>query len=428
MKRILLASLLVLASPLAAAYQELPSPGFQADAGINNPAPWSTFATMADGSRVHFDGATVTHHGADGTFLATLHAFSTFSFYGAIAADPSGDSLVVGESTNGDIFRVEMDGSGATYLANLPYNFDAAYDAPGSVVISAATCGFSCGNDIIRVDTQTGSTELLANVSGPSGPIAFAANGDLYYGPALDAFPAPSGSGELWRFDAIDLASSAPLSDSDATVLAGGLDSVSSIAVDPLLGDIVVAANTYDSSFAVIADSLTLLRADGEVKGVIAEGLGSYRSNIDIVQGAGIGHFRAFQPTGATLSYLVNDRIESIQPKRPTATITHHGGSFYSFDVQGGVPDGAMYLTYGNSALHQGAESSYLLSFDFMFHTGLPLNATRRIGQFFMPCDSLGDSSFSFWDNGNLAGTIVFQGLMMNEVGSFVGSSEAAFN
>ena len=428
MKRIPLALLLALTSPQASAYQEVPSAGFQADAGINNPAPWSTFATMIDGSRVHFDGATVTHHGADGSYLATLHTFSSFNFAGAIAMDPSGDSLLVGESTIGDVFRVELDGSGATYLGTFPYNFDAAYDAPGSVVISAATCGFSCGNDLIRVDTQSGSAELLAHVSGPSGPIAFAANVDLYYGHALDVFPAPAGSGQLWRFDSVLLNGPVPLSDAHATVVAAGLDSISSIAVDQTLGDIVVATNNYDASFAVIADSLTLLRADGEIKGVIAEGMGSYRSNIDIVQGAGIGHFRAFQPSGMTLTYSVAGRIESIQPQRPAAAVTHHGGSFYSFDVQGGEPWGAMLLTYGNSALHQGWESSYQLSFDFLFHTGLPIGATRRLGQFFLPCDGAGDASFSFWDSGSLSGAVVFQGLMMDTTGSFVGSSEAAFN
>jgi hypothetical protein len=360
--------------------------------------------------------------------LNTLHVFSSFFFTGAIAVDPSGASVLVGESTSGDMYRVEMDGSGATLLANLPYNFDAVYEAPGSALVSAATCGFSCGNDVIRIDTFTGATELVAHVSGPSGPIALSANGDLYYGPALDAFPAPSGSGELWLFDASLLSGAAALTDSDASVIASGLDTVSSIAVDPSFGDVVVATNIYDSSFAVIADALTLLRPDGQIKGVIAEGLGSYRSNIDIVQGSGIGHFRAFQPSGTTLTYLVAGRIESIQPQRPTAAVTHHGGSFYSFDVQGGEPWGAMLLTYGNSALHQGSESSYQLGFDFLFHTGLPINATRRIGQFFLPCDGAGDASFSFWDNGNLTGAVVFQGLMMDAAGSFVGSSEAAFN
>ena len=428
MRRLLFAASIALTATFASASQDLPSAGYQSIAGIDNPAPWSTFATLSDGSRVHFDGATVTHQASDGSFLATLHAFPSFLFTGAIAIDPNEDSLLVGESTNGDVFRVELDGTGATYLANLPYNFDAAYEGPGSVLISAATCGFSCGNDIYRVDTSTGATEAVAHVSGPSGPLAFAANGDLYYGPSLDAFPAPAASGELWRFDSNDLAGPALLSDSDATVIATGLETISSIAVDLTLGDIVVAANNYDSSFTVIADSLTLLRSDGQLKGVISEGIGSYRANIDIIQNGGLGHFSAYQPSGTTLTFLANDRIESIQPKRPTATVTTHGGSSYSFDVEGGVPGGAMLLTYGNSALHQGSEMSYQLAFDFLYHTGLPINAIRRIGQFYMPCDSAGGASFPFWDNGNLSGTVVFQGIMMDASGSFVGSSEAAFN
>ena len=428
MKRLLFAALVALTLPLSAAAQDSPAPGFAADAGIVNPMAWSTFATLGDGSRVHFDGNAVVHYGADGTFLSTLHTFSEFFFTGAIAADPDGGSVLVGESTNGDMYRVQMDGSGATFLANLAYNYDAVYESAGVALVSAATCGFGCGNDIVRINTQTGATTVVAQVSGASGPVALAANGDLYYGPASDTFPAPSGSGELWMFSASSLAGSAILTDADATLLTAGLDSVASIAVDPYFGDIVVATNTYDASFAVVADALTLIRSDGEVKGVIAEGLSSYRGNIDIVQGAGIGHFRAFQPEGMTLTYSVAGRIESIQPKRPTSTVTHYGGSFYSFEVEGGQPNGAMLLTYGNSALHQGAESSYQLSFDFLLHTGLPINATRRVGQFYLPCDSQGNASFPFWNNGNLTGTVVFQGIMTDTAGDFVGSSAAAFN
>jgi hypothetical protein len=428
MKSLLLASLVAITLPLSATAQDSPAPGYEAGPGIVNPLSWSSFATLNDGTRVHFDGNTVVHYGVDGDFINTLHTFSSFFFAGAIAADPDGGSVLVGESTNGDMYRVEMDGSGATFLANLVYNYDAVYESAGVALVSAATCGFGCGHDIVRIDTLTGATTLVAQVSGPSGPVALAANGDLYYGPTSDTFPAPSGSGELWMFSASMLATSAILTDADATLLTAGLDSVASIAVDPLFGDIVVATNTYDSNFAVVADALTLIRSDGQVKGVIAEGLASYRGNIDIVQGSGIGHLRAFQPEGMTLTYSVAGRIESIQPKRPTSTVTHYGGSFYSFEVQGGQPNGAMLLTYGNSALHQGAESSYQLSFDFLLHTGLPINATRRVGQFYLPCDSQGNASFPFWNNGNLTGTVVFQGIMTDAAGTFVGSSAAAFN
>jgi hypothetical protein len=63
-----------------------------------------------------------------------------------------------------------------------------------------------------------------------------------------------------------------------------------------------------------------------------------------------------------------------------------------------------------------------------LLHTGLPINATRRVGQFYLPCDSQGNASFPFWNNGNLTGTVVFQGIMADAAGDFVGSSAAAFN
>ena len=89
---------------------------------------------------------------------------------------------------------------------------------------------------------------------------------------------------------------------------------------------------------------------------------------------------------------------------------------------------GPVLLTFGDSSFHQGTESSYQLSFDFLFHTGLPINKIRRVGQFLVPCDSNGTATFPFWDGGNLAGTVVFQGVVTDVNGSFIGSSAAAFH
>ena len=87
-----------------------------------------------------------------------------------------------------------------------------------------------------------------------------------------------------------------------------------------------------------------------------------------------------------------------------------------------------MLLTYGNSNAHQGVETSYQLSFDFLYHTGLPISQTRRVGQFLIPCDSDGTAIFPFWDGGNLGGTLVLQGVITDQGGGFIGSSEAAFH
>ena len=245
----------------------------------------------------------------------------------------------------------------------------------------------------------------------------------------MDAFPAPSGAGELWRFDASALASGQLLGDSDASVVASGLDIISSIAVDPVIGDIVVSTNTYDSSFNVVADSLLVLSPDGEVKDVIAQNAGAYRSRVDLRHTGGIGHFRGYQPEGVTLTCLTGDVIEEVKPKRPIAYVQFNGGASFSFVVSGAEPGGAMLVTFGDSSFHQGAESSYMLAFDFLFHTGLPINRIRRLGPtFLIPCDNSGTAIFPFWDGGSMLGTLVFQGIITDTQGDFIGSSEAAFH
>ena len=87
-----------------------------------------------------------------------------------------------------------------------------------------------------------------------------------------------------------------------------------------------------------------------------------------------------------------------------------------------------MLLAFGNSALHQGVETSYQLNFDFLYHSGLAPGQTRRVGQFLIPCDANGTASFPFWDAGNLQGTVVFQGVITDQSGAFIGASESAFH
>ena len=48
------------------------------------------------------------------------------------------------------------------------------------MLVSAGTCGFGCGNDLVRLDLTSGQATFLANLVGASGPLALSDSGDLY--------------------------------------------------------------------------------------------------------------------------------------------------------------------------------------------------------------------------------------------------------
>ena len=93
--RTLLSATLLAALPVSVYAQGLTEPGYELKGSLPNPAPFSAYTTLQDGTRAHFDGNTVSQHSLDGTFIQNLHVFPTFNFTGCIAADPSGDSAPV---------------------------------------------------------------------------------------------------------------------------------------------------------------------------------------------------------------------------------------------------------------------------------------------------------------------------------------------
>ena len=155
--------------------------------------------------------------------------------FGSFTVEISPGLLLFGENSNGELWLVPRSSTGgsARKLAVLPFNYDAV-PFGAYALISAKTGGFGAAdNDLVAVDLATGQTDLIARIPGASGPLA--AGGGAYYATASNSFPAPPGSTDVLFFSPQKLASAlgpTHLTAADATVVAAGLDSAGSLAVD----------------------------------------------------------------------------------------------------------------------------------------------------------------------------------------------------
>lgn len=416
------ACLLALAglAPTASA-QDLIGDGFAQTSTQVLPAAFASYATLSSGERVVFDGLSFDLYDAGGGFLLNLGTLPNFVFNSFVEVDPSETFAVCGESSNGDLFKVALDGTGFTTLANLNFNFAADFEDATNLVVSAATCGFGCGNDLVRVDTSTGATTFFANVAGASGPVAVADNGDVYYGSVSGAFPAPPGSANLLRWTAAQVHGGLLLTELDAVTVSAAFDGAASMDIDPAFGNVFLAESIFGGTSRIYeVDPITGDRVD-----VVVEST-NYLSTLEFGDKGGNGHCHAYQPDTGTYLIYSNGDVATVEPQRPQSSITYLG-NVVNFDITGAKPNSGVLVTWGPSSTWGPTETSYALSFDFLYHTGIPLGQVRRF-PWYLPTDANGDATFSYFDFQNLAGTLVFQALISDENGKLIGSSAAAFN
>src|SRR5262249_25233526 len=152
---------------------------------------------------------------------------------------------IAGESSYGRLFRVDLAAGQLSLVAQMPYNFDAVFEDANHLLISAATCGYNCGNDILRVDVTSGAQTLVAQVPGASGPLARSSNGDLYYAVQSSQSPPPPGSIRIVRWGASQLASGTVLTLMNAQNVASGFDGVAALAFEDRLGHLLVAESRF---------------------------------------------------------------------------------------------------------------------------------------------------------------------------------------
>ncbi|MEO2161502.1 MAG: hypothetical protein ABGY29_03155, partial [bacterium] len=347
----LLSALCLLANPAEA--QVDPNPGFAVTAAVPLGGP-SAYGSLADGRYVAFDGLTFDLYASDGTWHANLGSISSFMWPSFVEVDPTGTFVIAGESTNGNLFKVQLNGAGVTLLANLVFNYDLTWDVtPGLAYVSAGLGGWGAGNDLIRLDVATGNTTLLAHVQGPSGPIVVNAAGDVSYVTQYEGFdwPPPLGQESLIRWDNAELDTGVLLSEADADFLWSGLDGGSSMVCDA--GDTLFLAHT---NFAGDVNEIYQFSPSGNLLDTVCTAL-THVANLELV-GSGPSTFSAQQPLGVSLraystDFFSFDDCVTIDPARAQLTWKgppSGGAGRGTFKLTGGDPGGFAVIMVANSS------------------------------------------------------------------------------
>jgi hypothetical protein len=418
----------VLAALLATvSFADVNGPGWGTDASVplSINTAFAVTDTLTNGNRVVYDGSQVWIETDAGVVVQSLGNPGPPSFIGFIEVDPTETFAVLGESSNGQIWRVSLTTGGPTPLAVLPFNYDIAFESTTSALVSAANCiGFVCTNSIYRMNLVTGATTQLVLVDGYSGPVSISSAGDVYLGVLPNGLP--GGGSSLLRWTAAQIANGPfPLTEADATVFTAGLDGVAEMEFDPAFGHLIASATVagvqsvleIDRGGAIVGSATTSTDVVGKV---------------EVFDAPGNGACAAFQPAGRVVKYRTTDyvastsKVTTISPRRPVLTAVQNGNGTMTCTLTGGQPNSPCMVISGNMSVYSPVESSHDLS-SYLFWTGIPFDQIRRAGLNFVT-DSSGTGSFTFNNPVSIQGTRVLQVLVRDAHGVFRGSSTPAFN
>jgi len=322
------------------------------------PAGSGSFLDTAFGT-VYFDGTDLLlDSGSGGQSLLTF-ASPTF---GSFSAPIGATEVLFGESSNGGIWSVPLNGLPAQLIANVPLNYDAVLLDDDRALVSAKTGGFAApDNDVMFVDLLTGQTQVLAQFPGASGPLAIDANGDVYYATSPSAFPAPAGTVEVLRLSraAVDsaIASNQVLGPADATVVISGLDAAGDLAFDDD-GDLfyvdwfsgrIGEIHDADGNAATLAPTL-IDYAGSSLNGSVLQFAPSATPIPQV--------FEPFQPAGGSLLVHETDYVSISQVRTLTAARPQLAASVaspiptgtFSLDTTGGPANGLGLILFATTA------------------------------------------------------------------------------
>jgi hypothetical protein len=400
------------------------APGFQAQ-GLFNPA--GSTRQLSNGELIVWNGQTVERQSSSGALLTTLADFSPqFFFTGALAIAPSEQFALVGESSNGDLYRVDLVNGGATLLNNLFFNFDATFEAPDKALVSASTGSLGTGSEVWRIDTSSGDLTGLVQLPGASGPVAVDALGNLIVATASNQFPAPLGSSSVYLFLAAQLTGAPVLSAAQGFVLGSGFDGASSMTIDAASGQIYLAENNFGAG----TNRIRQVSGNQAQSPILIEGPSFGWLGVQgIVAGSQGALLAPYQPAfgGRVLvtstDFFSYDERLGVEPRRPLLGATGPGASGagpFTLALTDGPLNGFALLAYGPS-LAVGPELP-IFGLGQPLFTGLSLASASLLPATFV-LNGAGAFSQGFVNSGALTGVLTAQALCFDSQLSAVGSS-----
>jgi hypothetical protein len=384
---------------------------------------------MRDRSVIYFTGTELVRD--SGSQKKTLLRFSS-PVFGSFTR-PMGDALLFGESSNGDLYLVDPEGTNpARKLATLPFNYDAAFHRAGFAVVSAKVGGFSSpDNDFYHVDLRSGVTDLLVRLPGASGPVAaLAEDGTLLCATASPIFPAPRRSSDLLAFSEAQVLSAVGathLTRREARLVHGGLDSASAIAVDDDRD--VFVADLTNKQVHEVDDLGAAVRvfADLASSGLTPTSLQFAR---ELVRQAPV--FEPFQPQFNWLvigesDFSTKDQLRSVIAARPTVKSSAQNpiprGPF-AVDLQGGPAGGHAVFFIGTPPRGGGFPvDAYLPVPGFEFPFFWALDFVRPWISFPVTLDASGAGRLALVNPGTIE-RVDLQAFLLNARGLSAGSSD----
>jgi hypothetical protein len=410
------------------AQADTPTPGF-----VLNALPYpgaGLVTTLANGEFLAFDGQVLSRHDSSGALLQTLTTLPNFVFASFLVVDPTESFAIFGESSNQEILKIDI-ATGAILLTdNLTFSFDAVFLDADTVLISAAVCGFCGDNNFYLYESNDGSMQEIAQVSGPSGPLALDAAGNLYYAQQSGLFPAPAGSTSILRFDAALLDGSVYLGDSDATVISTGFDAGGDLVCDPATGALYLAESSFSTGNSFLFE---VKSTRGSSNLVATSGAFTSIGGLEFVSGAAPAAFAPYQPAfGGTLRYTTtdffsfSDRYE-VRPARTELALSGvgvTGAGPFDLDLTGGPAGGVAYTIYGLQSLLAPTEIGYVTGVTAPLFTRLDL-FTFVYGPI-LALDGNGEATLGFTNPGTWQGTAAVQALIVDPSLGIVGTSTLA--
>ncbi len=336
--------------------QVITVPGFRAlGSALPKPAKgWAGLSLDKSGRLYSFDGQKVVELSmAAGTIRQTLATLSKPVFGADLIVGPGDNSLYFCESTNGSIQQLDLKTKKLRLVAKIGGPFDLSFhpkEGDRFLYVSARP-GFVGTAKVFRIDTLLGSSDLIGEIDGYSGPIHFNARGDLYFAPAPKR---ANSTASIYRWSASQVRSAigpAVLKASSASKVASGLPSCYDFSFD--------GEGTLYVSSAAFANS-QLLEVDAATGNKHATGLLRYQG-FTMLQSLFVRAqkpFERFGSGGAQSSRLLvlasnfqgKDLLLQLEPSRIGLTVS-----------PGVKPTPRSALTYRATGIPRGAQGLWLL-------------------------------------------------------------------